>query len=378
MASGRRRHPAHPWRDGGAAAGPARGDPRRRHGGHRVAKLLQPLSRCWPASACKALEIPHPSRSTAWRWMPSSCCWRRGACRPVVAMPTVHNPLGCSMPLATKRRLAELANRHRVPLIEDALLRRAAVRQAAAADGQGLRQRRLGDGLRATPRPWRLATASAGWRRGASADAVRQLKFCSTVAESLLLGETVGRCSSRAAATTTTCASCAGAMPPRWMRCAGIARHFPAGTGRPAGRRLPAVAGAAGVGRQSARCSTPRWPSASSSFPACCIPPGRATGTVCGCPAAIRWTSGPARRCAGSASWPVRWPAAARRTEGAGRGAGGGAAGRGGSGCLCRRVAAWCGFSRRRLRPAPLPGAPAVRRGTPGSRRGRTSPRPAR
>ncbi|SMF24616.1 aminotransferase-like domain-containing protein [Pseudogulbenkiania subflava] len=37
----------------------------------------------------------------------------------IVAMPTVHNPLGCSMPLEAKKRLAQLVNQYRVPLIED-------------------------------------------------------------------------------------------------------------------------------------------------------------------------------------------------------------------------------------------------------------------
>ncbi|VEB42234.1 Uncharacterized HTH-type transcriptional regulator yjiR [Chromobacterium violaceum] len=39
----------------------------------------------------------------------------------LVAMPNVHNPLGCCMPLENKKRLAKLVNRHQVPLIEDAL-----------------------------------------------------------------------------------------------------------------------------------------------------------------------------------------------------------------------------------------------------------------
>ncbi len=39
----------------------------------------------------------------------------------VVVMPTVHNPLGCSMPVAEKQRLAELVNARQLPLIEDAV-----------------------------------------------------------------------------------------------------------------------------------------------------------------------------------------------------------------------------------------------------------------
>ncbi len=39
----------------------------------------------------------------------------------IVSMPSVHNPLGTSMPVAAKQRLAELAQTYRVPVIEDAL-----------------------------------------------------------------------------------------------------------------------------------------------------------------------------------------------------------------------------------------------------------------
>lgn len=39
----------------------------------------------------------------------------------IVAMPTVQNPLGCSMKLEEKKRLAEMVNRYQVPLIEDGL-----------------------------------------------------------------------------------------------------------------------------------------------------------------------------------------------------------------------------------------------------------------
>ncbi|WP_153070410.1 aminotransferase class I/II-fold pyridoxal phosphate-dependent enzyme, partial [Escherichia coli] len=39
----------------------------------------------------------------------------------LVVMPTVHNPLGCTMPTAAKQRLAELVNARQLPLIEDAV-----------------------------------------------------------------------------------------------------------------------------------------------------------------------------------------------------------------------------------------------------------------
>lgn len=39
----------------------------------------------------------------------------------IIAMPTVQNPLGFSMPVAAKKRLADLVNTYQVPLIEDGL-----------------------------------------------------------------------------------------------------------------------------------------------------------------------------------------------------------------------------------------------------------------
>ncbi|WMJ67706.1 PLP-dependent aminotransferase family protein [Stenotrophomonas sp. 24(2023)] len=39
----------------------------------------------------------------------------------LMVMPTVHNPLGCTMPVAAKQRLATLVNARRLPLIEDAV-----------------------------------------------------------------------------------------------------------------------------------------------------------------------------------------------------------------------------------------------------------------
>ena len=110
----------------------------------------------------------------------------------IIAMPTVHNPLGCSMPVAAKQRLAELVNRHQVPLIEDALY----------AELQFVEP--LQPTVKAFDRDgWVMTCASytktlapdyrIGWlEAGRFRDAVRQLKFSSSVAESVLLAETVG------------------------------------------------------------------------------------------------------------------------------------------------------------------------------------------
>lgn len=39
----------------------------------------------------------------------------------IICMPNLHNPLGCSMPLKSKQRLAQLVNQYEIPLIEDGL-----------------------------------------------------------------------------------------------------------------------------------------------------------------------------------------------------------------------------------------------------------------
>lgn len=68
----------------------------------------------------KAIEIPtHPRQGLDLDTVESLLTDKRIAA--LVAMPTVHNPLGFTMPLAAKKRLAKLVNAHRIPLIEDAL-----------------------------------------------------------------------------------------------------------------------------------------------------------------------------------------------------------------------------------------------------------------
>lgn len=139
----------------------------------------------------KALEIPtHPQHGLALDALELLLEEKRLAA--VVAMPTVHNPLGCSMPLAAKRRLAELAARHRVPLIEDILY----------AELQFVEP--LQPTVKAFDREgWVMSCASytktlapdyrIGWlEAGRFRDAVRRLKFSSSVAESQLLAEAVG------------------------------------------------------------------------------------------------------------------------------------------------------------------------------------------
>lgn len=68
----------------------------------------------------KTQEIPtHPGTGLALDALELLLSEKRLAA--VMAMPTVHNPLGTIMPLAAKKRLADLMNQYRVPLIEDAV-----------------------------------------------------------------------------------------------------------------------------------------------------------------------------------------------------------------------------------------------------------------
>ncbi|WP_036664917.1 PLP-dependent aminotransferase family protein [Paludibacterium yongneupense] len=138
-----------------------------------------------------ALEIPtHPQHGLSVDAV--EMLLREGRLAAVVAMPTVHNPLGCTMPLAAKRRLAALVTQHRVPLIEDALyadLQFEDVPSPAVKsfDSEG----------------WVMVCASytktlapdyrIGWlEAGRFGETVRQLKFASSIAESALLTEAVG------------------------------------------------------------------------------------------------------------------------------------------------------------------------------------------
>ncbi|ANS40556.1 aminotransferase-like domain-containing protein [Serratia inhibens] len=109
----------------------------------------------------------------------------------VIAMPTVQNPMGCTMPLAAKKRLAQLMNDHRVPLIEDGLY--AEIQFGGA----------LSPAVKSFDRDgWVLFCSSftktlapdfrIGWIAGGRFnDALRKLKAVSSMAESQLLSETL-------------------------------------------------------------------------------------------------------------------------------------------------------------------------------------------
>ncbi|MBJ2066207.1 PLP-dependent aminotransferase family protein [Serratia odorifera] len=109
----------------------------------------------------------------------------------VIAMPTVQNPLGCTLPLAAKKRLARLMNDHQVPLIEDGLY---AELQFGATQSPSVKSFDR-DG-------WVLFCSSftktlapdfrVGWVAGGRfTDALRKLKAVSSMAESQLLCETL-------------------------------------------------------------------------------------------------------------------------------------------------------------------------------------------
>jgi len=114
-----------------------------------------------------------------------------GALAAIVAMPSVHNPLGCTLPVAAKQRLAALVNQYQVPLIEDAVYAElqyqeplAPLLKAFDEDGWVI----VVNGFSKTLAPdYRI-----GWLDGGrfAAD-IQLLKFQSTGAESQLLGEAV-------------------------------------------------------------------------------------------------------------------------------------------------------------------------------------------
>ncbi|NMF88518.1 PLP-dependent aminotransferase family protein [Aromatoleum petrolei] len=139
----------------------------------------------------KTIEVPtHPESGMSLDALELLLSERR--VQAVVAMPNVHNPLGTSMPVEGKKRLAELANEYRVPVIEDALyaeLQYATPLQptAKAFDRDG----------------WVIVCASytktlapgfrVGWMEGGRfRRELNDLKFCSSVSQPALLCEALG------------------------------------------------------------------------------------------------------------------------------------------------------------------------------------------
>lgn len=115
-----------------------------------------------------------------------------GTVSAVVTIPSGHNPLGFTMPEDKRKRLAAMANRHKVAVIEDAMYAELQYGERTVPNIKAFDE----DG-------WVMVCASytktvapdfrIGWlEAGRFRDVVRQFKFTSTVAESWLLSETLG------------------------------------------------------------------------------------------------------------------------------------------------------------------------------------------
>ncbi|WP_202988185.1 PLP-dependent aminotransferase family protein, partial [Pseudomonas typographi] len=133
-----------------------------------------------------ALEIPtHPRQGLDLDAVQTLC--EGGRLAALVCMPTVHNPLGCTMPVAHKRRLAALAQRHRLPVIEDIVYAELQYTEPTAPtvrafDAEGWVLVCSGFSKAIAP-DFRL-----GWVDGGRyAEQLRHLKFASTGGESALL-----------------------------------------------------------------------------------------------------------------------------------------------------------------------------------------------
>lgn len=109
----------------------------------------------------------------------------------LICMPNLHNPLGCSMPLVAKKKLAALVNQYQIPLIEDGLYAELQSQGALPAV-----QSMDDDG-------WVIFCSSfsktlapdfrIGWVHSTRFNKkIRQLKSLYSIAESQLLSETLG------------------------------------------------------------------------------------------------------------------------------------------------------------------------------------------
>ena len=111
----------------------------------------------------------------------------------VVTIPTVHNPLGTSMPIAAKQRLAALANQYHVPVIEDALY--AELQFATPLTPTVKSFDTDGWVIICTSYTKTLAPGfRVGWMEaGRFGQRMAELKFSSSMAQPAFLGEVLGR-----------------------------------------------------------------------------------------------------------------------------------------------------------------------------------------
>lgn len=110
----------------------------------------------------------------------------------IVTMPSVHNPLGTSMPVANKQRLAELAQTWRVPVIEDALY--AEMQYATPLQPTVKSFDRDGWVILCTSYTKALAPGfRVGWMEaGRFRRRIAALKFSASLAQPAFLGEVLG------------------------------------------------------------------------------------------------------------------------------------------------------------------------------------------
>lgn len=139
----------------------------------------------------KTIEVPtHPDTGMSLDALELLLSEQR--IRAVFTMPTVHNPLGTSMPVTGKRRLAELANQYRVPVIEDALY----AELQFSTPLQPLAKAFDRDGWVVVCSSYTKSLAPGfrvGWMEaGRFHSDMAHLKFCSSVSQPALLSEALG------------------------------------------------------------------------------------------------------------------------------------------------------------------------------------------
>jgi DNA-binding transcriptional MocR family regulator len=97
---------------------PARGDPARRHGGGRIARLIYLMLQLLETLGLKALEIPTDPR-TGLSIEALDLATRESRVAACLLVANASNPLGSIMPDEHKRRLAKLTAERGVAVIED-------------------------------------------------------------------------------------------------------------------------------------------------------------------------------------------------------------------------------------------------------------------
>lgn len=143
------------------------------------------------ALGLKAVEIPtHPQLGLDVDSVENFLAEKRVSA--LVAMPNVHNPLGCTMPVAAKKRLAKLLAQYKVPLIEDSVYAELQYREPLEPTVKAFDEKGwvlVCSGFSKTLAPdYRL-----GWIVGGRfSQDIERLKFASSASESMLLSETVG------------------------------------------------------------------------------------------------------------------------------------------------------------------------------------------